>query len=62
MSKKNKSGKTWKQHAGPYLSRALKQASKSWKPKSARTDPRKVKKLRDQRTKINDQIRAELNK
>jgi len=62
MAKHNSKGKTWKQHAGPFLSRALKQASKTWKPKSQRTNPRKVESLRNQRLKINAEIKKELNK
>lgn len=62
MAKRNKKGKTWKEHAAPYLSSSLKQASKSWKPKSQRTNMSKVKKLRDQRVKINMEIKKELDK
>lgn len=61
-SKRNKSGKTWKEHAKPYLSRALKQASRTWKPKSQRTNMATVKRLRAQREKINEKIKKELNK
>ena len=61
-AKRNKAGKTWKQHAAPYLRRALQQASKTWKPKSQRTDMKKVARLREQRAKINSEIRAELEK
>ena len=61
-AKRNKAGKTWKQHAAPYLKRALQQASKTWKPKSERTDMKKVKKLREQRERINLEIRKELEK
>lgn len=61
-SKRNKAGKTWKQHAAPYLSKALLQASRTWKPKKDRTNMVKVKRLRQQRAKINDQIRAEIEK
>lgn len=61
-AKRNKAGKTWKQHAGPFLSRALKTAAKTWKPKSQRMDKVKVKKLRLQREKINADIRRELEK
>ena len=57
-ARRNKKGKTWKQHAGPYLSRALKQASRTWKPKSQRTNMVKVSKLRKQRETINRQIKA----
>lgn len=60
--KRNKAGKTWKQHAGPHLKKALAQASRTWKPKSERTNLAKVKKLRDQRDKINADIKKELNK
>lgn len=62
MSKKNAKGKTWKQHAAPYLSRALKTASKTWKPKSKRANMKKVQKLRGQRERINAQIKKELEK
>lgn len=62
MAKRNASGKTWRQHAAPYLSKALKQASKTWKPKSQRTNEQKVQKLRTQRAKINEEIRKELAK
>lgn len=62
MAKKNSKGKTWKQHAGPYLSRALKQAARTWKPKSQRMDQKKVTRLRAQREKINADIRKELEK
>jgi hypothetical protein len=62
MAKRNKKGKTWKQHASPYLSTALKRASSSWKPKSERTNLIKVRKLRDQRLKINSEIKKELEK
>ena len=61
-AKRNKAGKTWKQHAAPYLRKALQAASKSWKPKSERTDLKKVKRLREQREKINNEIRKELEK
>jgi len=59
---RNAKGKTWKEHAGPYLSRALRQASSSWKPRSKRTNQAKVKKLRGQRERINAEIKKELNK
>jgi hypothetical protein len=62
MAKTNSRGKTWKQHAAPYLSRALKQASKTWKPKSQRTNMAKVVALRKQRDKINTAIKQELGK
>jgi hypothetical protein len=62
MAKRNKKGKTWKQHASPYLSTALKKASSSWKPKSERTNMTKVTKLRNDRLKINREIRKELEK
>jgi len=61
-AKRNQSGKTWKQHAAPYLSRALKQASKTWKPKSQRMDKAKVARLRKQREKINADIKREVEK
>ncbi len=62
MAKHNKKGQTWKQHAGPFLSRALKQAGKTWKPKSQRTNMSKVTKLRSQRDRINKDIKKELEK
>lgn len=62
MSKRNTKGKTWKQHASPYLSNALKQASRTWKPKSQRTNMSKVVKLRNQRLKLNAEIKKELDK
>jgi len=62
MAKTNKKGKSWKQHAAPYLSRALKSASRTWKPKSARTNMSKVTKLRKQRERINSEIKKELDK
>lgn len=62
MAKRNAAGKTWRQHAAPYLSRALKQASKTWKPKSQRTNEMRVRKLRTQRAKINEEIKKELSK
>jgi hypothetical protein len=62
MAKTNSRGKTWKQHAAPYLSRALKQASKTWKPKSQRTNMAKVVALRKQRDKINTAIKQKLGK
>ena len=62
MAKQNSKGKTWREHAAPYLRSGLKQASKSWKPKSKRTDMTKVKKLRDQRLKLNREIKKELDK
>lgn len=61
-AKRNKAGKTWKQHAGPHLSRALKLAAKTWKPKSQRMDKAKVKRLQSQREKINADIRREREK
>lgn len=54
--------KEWRAHAAPYLSKALKAASRSWKPKSKRTNMSKVKKLRSQRDKINKDIKKELSK
>lgn len=62
MAKTNGKGKTWKQHAGPYLSKALNQAARTWKPKNQRTDKPKLKRLRAARAKLNDQIRAEVEK
>jgi hypothetical protein len=62
MAKRNTKGKTWKQHASPYLSSALKKASTTWKPKNQRTNMSKVTKLRNQRLKINREIKKELDK
>lgn len=60
--KRNKSGKSWREHAAPFLKSALKQASKTWKPKSQRTNMSKVTKLRAQRDKVNLEIKKELDK
>lgn len=54
--------KTWREHTGPYLRKALKDASRTWKPKSKRANMTKVKKWRSQREKINRDIKRELNK
>lgn len=62
MAKTNGKGKTWKQHAGPYLSKALKTASSTWKPKNQRANKKKVSSLRAQRLKINAAIKKELDK
>lgn len=62
MAKRNGSGKTWKEHAAPLLSKALKQAAKSWKPKNQRMNEQKVKRLQEQREKINAEIRREREK
>lgn len=62
MAKHNAKGKTWKQHAGPFLSKALKNAARTWKPKSQRTNMKKVQSLRDQRLRINRDIKKELEK
>jgi len=61
-AKRNKRGKTWREHAAPYLSKALKQASSTWKPKNQRTNRKKVTSLRAQRAKINFEIKKELEK
>ena len=61
-AKRNKRGKTWREHAAPYLSRALKQASTSWKPKSQRTNKKKIAGLRLKREKLNREIKKELEK
>lgn len=61
-AKTNRTGKTWRKHAAPFLSRALKQASKTWKPKSQRKNMVKITKLRNQRLKLNAEIRKELEK
>ena len=62
MVKRNARGKTWKEHASPYLRKALQTASRTWKPKSQRTNMKKVTSLRTQRTKINMAIKKELEK
>jgi hypothetical protein len=62
MAKTNAKGKTWRQHAGPFLSTALKQASKSWRPSNQRTNKKKVLQLRKQRERINLQIKKEVEK
>lgn len=61
-AKRNKKGKTWREHAAPFLSRALKQASSSWRPKSQRTNMKKVTALRKQRLTINRKIKIEVEK
>jgi len=61
-AKVNSKGLTWRQHAGPYLSQALRAASRSWKPRSKRTNKKRVIHLRHQRTKINAEIKHELEK
>ncbi len=60
--KRNKKGKSWREHAAPFLKSALKQASRTWKPKSQRTNMSKVTKLRAQREKVNREIKKELDK
>ena len=60
--KRNSKGKSWREHAAPFLKSALKQASKTWKPKSQRTNMAKVTKLRNQRDKVNREIKKELDK
>ena len=62
MAKRNTAGRTWKEHAAPYLRKALKQASRTWKPKSQRANMAKVQQLRKQRERINSQIKKELEK
>lgn len=62
MAKTNSKGKTWKQHAAPYLSKALRQAARTWKPKNQRTNKKKVEALRAQRARINQQIKKEIEK
>lgn len=62
MARKNGKGKTWREHAAPYLRKALKQASATWIPKSKRTNKKKVEQLRKQRAKVNEQIKKELDK
>lgn len=61
-AKRNSKGKTWRDHAAPYLRKALKQASKTWKPKSQRMNKKKVEFLRRERARINDSIKKELEK
>lgn len=61
-AKRNKKGKTWREHAAPALSKALKAASSSWKPQSQRANKKKLKKLRDDREKINRKIKIEVEK
>lgn len=60
--KRNAAGKTWKQHAAPHLQRALRTASKTWKPKSQRMNKAKVAQLQRQRAEINRKIKAEREK
>lgn len=62
MARTNSKGKTWKQHAAPYLKSALKTASRTWKPKSQRANMVKVRSLRAQRLKLNADIKRELEK
>lgn len=61
-AKRNKKGKTWREHAAPYLSKALKQASRTWKPKKDRKNMVKVSKLRKDRARINALIKREIEK
>ncbi len=60
--KRNSRGKSWREHAAPFLKSALKKASQTWKPKSQRTNMSKVTKLRAQRDKVNKEIKKELDK
>lgn len=62
MAKRNSAGKTWKEHAAPLLRKALQQAARTWKPKSARMNPEKIKRLQAQRARINNEIRKEREK
>lgn len=62
MAKTNQKGKTWREHSAPYLAKALKAASKSWKPKHMRTNTAKLAKLRAQRDRINNEIKKEKGK
>lgn len=62
MSKRNSKGKTWREHAAPYLRKALKDAARTWKPKNQRTNMKKVEQLRNQRLRINEQIKKEIQK
>jgi len=61
-AKRNLKGKTWKQHAGPYLSKALKTAAATWRPKNQRANKTKLGQLRRQRDVINNKIRVEVEK
>lgn len=62
MARKNAAGKTWKQHAAPYLRRALKTASRTWKPRGGKTNRARLNQLRKRREEINEKIRKELGK
>lgn len=62
MGKTNSKGKSWREHAAPYLKAALKQASKTWKPKNQRTNKAKLTKLRKMRDKLNSDIKKEVEK
>lgn len=61
-AKRNKKGKTWREHAAPALSKALKQASKSWKPQNQRANKAKLVKLRRDKEKIARKIKIEVEK
>lgn len=56
--KKDRSGSSWKQHSAKYLRDALKKASRTWHPTAGdKKSQRAVKRLRDQKMKINAQIK-----
>ena len=58
MATRNKRGLTWRQHAAPYLKRALQAASRAWKPKRVRqAQSRKLLALRKKRDQIQTEIR-----
>lgn len=62
MAKTNHKGKTWNQHAAPYLRLALIAAAKTFKHVKCKTNKAKLKKMRDKRDKLNGEIKKEVNK
>lgn len=60
--KRNKKGKTWREHAAPYLRKSLKQASSTWIPKSQRTSQKKLVVLRKQKEVLARKIKIEVEK
>lgn len=62
MPRRNKAGKTWKEHAAPYLTRALKQAAKMWHPVGGKKNKGKLAMLRKKRDDLNRQIKVEREK
>lgn len=56
----HKFGQKWREHATPYLKKALQAASKTWKPKQKKVNMNRVKQLRKQREDINGKIKKEL--